>query len=1215
MREGAPGGDAAQRDWLVVLRPAAGAPAAAEALCAELAAGPPGGARCRGAFGSDAQGAGLLLSTPADADVGPALGPLAPSIAWVVEDAPLTNRGRPLPRGLAGEGVAAAASTSESTNLDDGTRFHHLDRIDQAGATLDGTYEYDGTGVGSHVYVMDSGVSICHEDFLVAGAAEEECRDAPGGKTRAQHRFNAYDGEDPDDRGEVGHGTHVASTAAGTRAGAAKGSDVYSLKVMSDQGEGGYGSLLSGFGVILGDAAGGKRPGVAVLSLGGLGIYSDVSRWMKALVAAGILPVVAAGNEAIDACYTWPSASAHAVTVGASESQSASSMDYQASFSNYGACIDVFAPGVEVNAACNKGTGENACSDTWVALSGTSMSAPVVAGVAAVYLGHTPGIDLEALKHLLTDSASNANRIVAKPNHLSVSGATRNLVYSEPFRSAAFVTSKAAVEVTSRTGSDTLTLQLARAPTAGVTVALKAGPGVTASPSSLEFDAENWDQPREVTVAWALDGDATVRPMYTSEGEPTGGWGVVEASSAAHLGPILFVDAVATSDDASYDSQVYAWAVRDLRPPLGDVRTNPIVVDAIPSGVIQLRVEERPYAATAYDECTSERAVPGYTAELRGASVHFAFKVRTPSCGGKDCYVVVNTCASTYDTVMGAYEYDPINDLVTNNAVNLLRGGQPDEDWAKCTDDMFDKANGLSSTCPGNPEASVIAIKVETDKWYGIHVGGYDQFGWSFPELLGIQFAPYVSGEADANGSVPLYPYIGALDVDTFMPLRKGTGVQTTTTAPVTPAPATPAPATPAPATPAPATPAPATQAPAPGPTPGPTPPPTLPAVGTQAPVSTPAETTAPSTLLPGVPGVPGVGTSLPVPTALPGLTPAPTAGATSAPSAAFQASPFRVSVVYKMTVATAEPDFEAIALQVRSAFAKILGVAPDSVVASVTLGLSFSNGSSGGGAASRRSLADDGRGLRGDGLLRIPREAAGAEPPRRALSATPTSTPLEVAVNVASSSELEAGSIQGSIQAVTASQVETSLVQEGVVLQPSSVSVQSPPNLSRVAVAATPAPPAEDSPGGGSSPLSFQPFVIYGSTGAAVLLTGLAVYTVVARRRRAGREDLKGVAGRSFNAPLADPAGPSPPPSAPPAEGGQERGRAGESNATAPPWAALPAAASSIHRMFLGGLGSGHGARGGEGETGAPATAPGAGAPPAAPVTPQTSLRQVVIC
>lgn len=236
-----------------------------------------------------------------------------------------------------------------------------LDRIDQRSATLDGSFEYPGTGQGVTAYILDTGIRYSHSDF--------------GGRARAG--FDAYGGDGSDCRG---HGTHVAGTLGGTVHGVAKEIALVSVRVLDCAGQGTTSGVVAGLEWVL---AQGSRPAVANLSLSG--DADDVlDAAVRATVAAGIPVVVAAGNNARDACSYSPARVAEAITTGATDRT-----DTKPYFSNWGACVDWYAPGVSIVSAGNGGDSES------VEMTGTSMSAPHSAGVAALYLeGHpnaTPG--------------------------------------------------------------------------------------------------------------------------------------------------------------------------------------------------------------------------------------------------------------------------------------------------------------------------------------------------------------------------------------------------------------------------------------------------------------------------------------------------------------------------------------------------------------------------------------------------------------------------------------------------------------------------------------------------------------------------------------------------------------------------------------------------------------------------------------------------------
>ena len=245
-----------------------------------------------------------------------------------------------------------------------------LDRIDQRTLPLDDAYAPGGSGAGVTVYVVDTGIDAAHVEF---GA-----RVAPG--------FTAFsDGRGFDDCN--GHGTHVAGIVAGSTYGVAPSAALVPVRVLDCHGSGSVSSVLAGLDWILTQP---QRPAVVNMSLGGT-VSTAVDRQVAALVAAGFTTVVAAGNAGADACTTSPARVPAAITVGATTAG-----DARASFSNYGTCVDLFAPGANVLSASNTGPTATAVR------SGTSSSAPFVAGAAALclekYPAASPGAVAETLR-------------------------------------------------------------------------------------------------------------------------------------------------------------------------------------------------------------------------------------------------------------------------------------------------------------------------------------------------------------------------------------------------------------------------------------------------------------------------------------------------------------------------------------------------------------------------------------------------------------------------------------------------------------------------------------------------------------------------------------------------------------------------------------------------------------------------------------------------
>ncbi|WP_311203331.1 S8 family peptidase [Streptomyces gossypii] len=262
-----------------------------------------------------------------------------------------------------------------------------LDRVDQAQLPLDDSYTYPDSSSNVHAYIIDTGIRVTHEDF--------------GG--RATWGTNTVDSNNTDCNG---HGTHVAGTTGGTDYGVAKSPQLVAVKVLNCQGSGSTAGVVAGIDWVTANAV---KPAVSNMSLGG-GSSPTLDSAVRRSIGTGISYAVAAGNERENACTGSPSGVAEAITVGATTRN-----DSRSSFSDFGQCLDLFAPGSDITSAWSTSdTAQNT-------ISGTSMASPHVAGAAALVAGANPGWTPQQIRDYLVENSTAGvvgNPGTGSPNRL-----------------------------------------------------------------------------------------------------------------------------------------------------------------------------------------------------------------------------------------------------------------------------------------------------------------------------------------------------------------------------------------------------------------------------------------------------------------------------------------------------------------------------------------------------------------------------------------------------------------------------------------------------------------------------------------------------------------------------------------------------------------------------------------------------------------------------
>jgi len=264
------------------------------------------------------------------------------------------------------------------------TRSWGICRVSQWGAVGSNpltTFKYNSqnTGTGVDVYVIDTGIKLTHREF----------------DGRAVWGANYVDTLRDDDNG---HGTHCAGTIGGTTVGVARTCRLIAVRVLNGAGSGTNAGVINGINYVANTASSRNNPAVASMSLGG-GFNTAMNNAVASLVSRGVTTAVAAGNDNANACNYSPASTPSAVTVGATSTDS-NRRDIRSSFSNYGSCVDIFAPGSNIVSAGITST------TAYSTLSGTSMACPHVAGLAAVVLSRQPTLSPPRVKEAMINDGN-----------------------------------------------------------------------------------------------------------------------------------------------------------------------------------------------------------------------------------------------------------------------------------------------------------------------------------------------------------------------------------------------------------------------------------------------------------------------------------------------------------------------------------------------------------------------------------------------------------------------------------------------------------------------------------------------------------------------------------------------------------------------------------------------------------------------------------------
>ncbi|KAK9829530.1 hypothetical protein WJX72_006342 [[Myrmecia] bisecta] len=607
--------------------------------------------------------------------------------------------------------------TEAAVGADLSKGLYGLDRIDQRSLPRDYAYNYNQDGTGVHIYVVDTGINPSHSEF----------KSSPGSSTTRVGNGFSYDGSQPTDCN--GHGTHIAATAAGLTYGVAKGATIHPVRVIDCDGTGSISQIIQGLEWIYTKK---QLPAVVLMSLGGPKTLV-LDQACQALIDAGVNIVVAAGNDGGDACANSPARQPSVIAVGAVDST-----DAMTDFSDSGACVDVLAPGQQILSANYKD------NNGYMLLSGTSMSAPHVVGVAAMYLQANPTAQPYQVQDLIISSAS-WGKVGANSLKPSTANAIVNSNLFDPLVTTTAGTNGSAtadrliMTDTNYRNGYTVSTALAAKPAGQVTVYPTVDDSigrlaVQGTSKSLVFTPDNWNLAQQVGIDVVRNRDQGY-PEFTID---------------------FYLTA---SSDPTMDGSRHKMHVFDKRTIPGETVDFPALITQIPfigSGTTVNLADN--YQATT---CTGQSSTP----ETQG-SPDFVYAFQPTEA----VHVSVSTCGSAFDTKLIVYSRTSLSAPIQQIA---------------CNDDYCDLA-------------SYLELDLVSGTIYYVVVTGFNgaagQFRLDFEPkggatvagaVIGGLYAPAAAGDFDpssANSTVQADPPPAPVLIDqAWGPCECGQGMQDVT--------------------------------------------------------------------------------------------------------------------------------------------------------------------------------------------------------------------------------------------------------------------------------------------------------------------------------------------------------------------------------------------------------------------------------------------------